>query len=266
MGATILGAVSRTNEAYVQQVARADLLEWGTAYSSAEFAGLPESNQLCAFTVANDDEVRRAYPEVEAHFAARGTKCLRWSAAPDRPSESMGQFLFEKGYQRRRALACGLADWPVLSARPEVKVLPARATRALYEQTFFNPAATCTSEHMALAAAAGLERLDDARYDASVALLDGKPVGRGALLHHGDIGRVIDLYVSVEHRRRGIGTAILLHLLSIARRTMARTICLEVDADDPPARRWVERAGFVADGETVQYWHPDTVAPEQTHG
>ena len=257
MAGTTIGAVLRSTHAHCLQLSQTEALEWGVAYTSTRFAGLPDANQLREFMVPDENDVPTACAAVDACFARRGLTCLRWAPAMEQPHKAVGRFLSQKGYQRRDRFACALAEWPDVTTRDDVRILPARAMRREYRRTFTAP----TGPHRDLRAEAGLERLDDAGYEASLAVLDGRPVGRCALLQTGDIGRVIDLYVLPEHRRRGVGTALLAHVLGVARRFMARMVCLAVGVDNSPALRCVERMGFVRDGTLVEFHHPDAVLP-----
>ena len=73
---------------------------------------------------------------------------------------------------------------------------------------------------------------------------------------------MVDLYVTPEHRRKGIGATMFATMVSLAKRAAVRTVCLVVESDNHPARRCVGRLGFVEDGILVEYNHPDVVLPE----
>ena len=257
MTGTTLGALLRATQAYCLQLSEAEALDWGVAFTSPRFARLPEANQLREFAVPQEADVPGAFAAVEAFYAARGLVCYRWTPAAGQPYEVVGQVLWEKGYRRRDLRAYALGSWPNRASRPDLRVLPARPLREQFAQTFLDSQAPGTPEDRALAAEAGLARLDHAGYTAYVALRHGHPVGRGALFQVGDIGRVSALYVLPAHRRQGVGSALLSQVLGVARQYMTRTICLELPADDEPALHCVERMGFVADGAFVEFHHPD---------
>lgn len=265
MGGTITSALLHSTQAHCRQLSTVEVLEWGEAHTSTRFAGLHEANQFREFRVPDEIDVPTAYEAVEAHFAERGLTCFRWSSTTDQPYEAMGRFLCEKGYRRRDVSAWVLAQWTEVRPADGVRILPARPMRQQYRQTFLDPAGPYPNDYQELSAEAGLERLDNAGYDAYVAIVDDRPVGRGALFQVGDIGRVIDLYVLSAYRRRGVGTALLAHVLTIAKRVMARTICLEIEADNLPTQRCVERMGFLRDPDApglVEFHHPNVILPE----
>lgn len=85
---------------------------------------------------------------------------------------------------------------------------------------------------------------------AVLGLLDGVPVGLGGgfrdlpgWLH------VVAMWTVPEHRGKGVGSAVLAHLVDRARQERLR-VHLDVAVANPSARRAYERSGFVATGET----------------
>ncbi len=259
---TTLGAVLRSHQAYCLQLSQAEALDWGMAYTSTRFAGLHEANQLREFAVPAEEDAPVAYAAVEAYFAERGLTCSRWTLAAGQPYETVGPLLWERGYRRREVLACALRGWPRVAVQDDLRILPARPMRQQYRRTFLEPDGPYSADYRELSAEAGLERLDSAGYEARIALLSGDPVGRGALFQVGDIGRICDLYVHPEHRRQGVATALLAHLLTIAKQYMTRTVCLEVEADNTPGLRCAQRMGFVPDGRSIEFHRPNVLLPE----
>ena len=77
-----------------------------------------------------------------------------------------------------------------------------------------------------------------------LAQIDGVPVGTGRLLPDGHIGRMAVLR---EFRGRGIGSAMLLHLIELARAAGVRLLILNAQTH---AMAFYRRFGFIADGET----------------
>lgn len=260
MVGTTVGAVLRSNQAYQLQLSRAESLACGVAYTCTRFPDLCEANQLCELMVRDEGDIPEAYAAVEDYFAERGLRCFRWAPAADQPYEALGQYLWERGYRRRDLLACALTRWPERPPGDDLRILPARPMRELYRQTFLDPGGPYASAHQEACAEAGLERLDEPSFEAHVGLVGGRPAGRCALFQVGDIGRVVDLYVLSGYRGRGVGACLLGHVLGIAQRFMARTVCLEVEADNAAARRCVQRMGFVEDGRLVEFDHPDAAA------
>lgn len=80
-----------------------------------------------------------------------------------------------------------------------------------------------------------------------LALLDGQPVGTGRLILEDDgTARIGRMAVLKPHRGRGVGGAILLHLMEIARERDVRVVRL---AGQLHAIPFYERHGFTAYGD-----------------
>lgn len=79
----------------------------------------------------------------------------------------------------------------------------------------------------------------------SVIEIDGAPVGRLRLVVAADRIEIAGIQVLPAYQRRGIGTAILRDVLGRAERDRVPVI-LEVETDNPDARRLYERLGFAA--------------------
>ena len=102
-------------------------------------------------------------------------------------------------------------------------------------------------------ASAQNERLDDSQLDMFVAVSQQKAVGRGGLYQVGDFGRVIDLCVEESERQDSIARTLLAHVLALAKRLTLRSVIVQIDRDDATRHRWFEQAGFVNDGEFVEF-------------
>ena len=85
------------------------------------------------------------------------------------------------------------------------------------------------------------------------AVADGGIVGFAALLSAGDTAEIEDLFVDPEWMRRGIGRALVLDLIAIARSRGARRV--EVTANEH-ALAFYERVGFAAGHETETRFGP----------
>ena len=93
---------------------------------------------------------------------------------------------------------------------------------------------------------------DDARH--WLALHDGEPVGTARMLRNGHIGRMAVLN---HARNRGVGSAILRHVLEDARRQQLREVYLHAQTHALP---FYAREGFVAEGAEF----PDAGIPHRT--
>ena len=101
----------------------------------------------------------------------------------------------------------------------------------------------------------------DADSVAELAEVDERVAGYAALL--APIGApdadVLTIAVDERHRGRGVGRALLTHLLDAAGRRGARRVFLEVRADNPVAQALYASEGFEAVGIRPRYYQPDDV-------
>ena len=93
-----------------------------------------------------------------------------------------------------------------------------------------------------------------------VAMIGDEIVGYAGLAAAGDQADVQTIAVRAEHRRRGIGRALLTELLDEAARRGAERVFLEVRADNPPAQTMYERFGFERIGVRRGYYDDGTDA------
>lgn len=84
-------------------------------------------------------------------------------------------------------------------------------------------------------------------------------VGYAGLGAYGDEAYVQTLAVAPAHQRSGVGTQLLVDLLTEARARGARSAGLEVRADNPGAQRLYARFGFDAVGIRRGYYQPSGV-------
>ncbi|WP_344863237.1 ribosomal protein S18-alanine N-acetyltransferase [Planomonospora alba] len=87
-----------------------------------------------------------------------------------------------------------------------------------------------------------------------VAVADGRIVGYAGLAAAGDQADVQTIAVAAGRRRAGIGGAMLSELLAEARRRGARSVFLEVRADNPDAQAVYDRFGFERIGLRRAYY------------
>jgi ribosomal-protein-alanine N-acetyltransferase len=92
-----------------------------------------------------------------------------------------------------------------------------------------------------------------------VAETDGQIVGYAGLSVYGDESYVQTLAVATAYQRRGIGTHLLVDLITRARSRGARLIGLEVRADNAGAQRLYARFGFEPVGLRRGYYQPSNV-------
>jgi GNAT superfamily N-acetyltransferase len=134
--------------------------------------------------------------------------------------------------------------------------------REAFRQTCLEESHLRPLEYREGSAEAAEQRLDDARIDMYVAMVEGEPAGKCALFQVGDIGRIVDLYVGRAHRRQRVGTALLHHVIALAKRLLARLVCLEVPTAASGTIAFLKTLGFVDCGRTIAYLRPGTFQPD----
>ena len=89
-----------------------------------------------------------------------------------------------------------------------------------------------------------LDRLDQPGGEWLVAWEGGVPVGHAHVDLRNDPPEVQNVYVSDDHRRRGIATKLTAAAEELVRQRGFRRIALDVDVDSVPARTLYEKLGY----------------------
>jgi GNAT superfamily N-acetyltransferase len=267
MDRTTVGSLLRSTQAYCSELCEKETLEYGIAYYNPRFASLPEANQFREVLIEDPSRIPEAFEQTETWFRQRKMICRRWAPAGGQGTDELKDFLMRRGFRPRRHLAMSLARWVDRETPKDVRILPARAMRDAYRETFTRFETPGSSALRELLAEASLERLDDPHLDMVVALWDKQPVGRCGLYQVGDIARVMSVCVLPMYAGRGIEEALLAHVLALAKRLTMRTVLTQIDETDRaglhpsdlPLQRsralelTLEEAGFVCDGEIVEF-------------
>jgi len=255
MQRSTVASLLRTTQAFCSQLCEKETLQYGIAYYSHHFAALPEANQFREVCVDDPARIEQAYREAEQAFARQDLFCYRWAPAADRTIDGLEGFLAGQGFRPRRFTALTLVRWVDLQADTRVRVVPARAARAAFRETFFlTLEATGSAAAHEMTAEAYGQRLDDPQMDMFVALVDQAPAGRCALFQVGDIGRIMDLSATQSVVDNAVRRTLLAHVLALAKRLLMRNICVQIDGGvDPAEQAWWEAAGFVPDGTIVEF-------------
>lgn len=242
-GEDIVAAVRRSEVSLAEEVSQWESLSYGVAYWSAVFPMSAEVNQLRDVWLADVDGAA-AYEQAEAWFAERGTVCGRWTPASGQPEEPVAQLLSDRGWRRVEMSAWGLSrwDWVESAARPEIRVLPARAMPKAFRGTFAGGDADIA-----------VERLNDSRVDVFVATRNGEPAGRIGYLQVGDVARLTEVYVVPQSRGAGVARAMVSHVLQLARRLLPKALVASIRAEDVEATAFLNRCGFSRRGETTHF-------------
>jgi len=250
---TTVGSLLRSTQAFCIQLCDKQTLDFGIAYHCARFGDLPEVNQYREVIATEPSDVSVAFDEAERCFGEAGLTCHRWAPADGRASDALAGFLVGHGFVQRAFTAMRLAAWTDLEPRDAVRILPARAMRSVFRDTYLHAGAPADPLRRERLADLYGERLDDPQFDMFVALIDKQPAGRCALYQVGDIARIMDLSVMPGMADRGVERTLLAHLLALAKRLAMRNVCTLIDANDAARIELARRAGFVEDGTIVEF-------------
>ncbi len=253
---TVLAAVSRSNQRYAELTADCTTLACGCAYTNRALPNLPECNFIG--DVLLSDEVDDPLALVGEFFTARGLNCHQWRPATIQPVEPLARLIEPHGYRRREHLVLA---FPPVALRPlelpdDLRVIAARAMRRAHAaliRAWASERGAAPDELLGRYA----RLLDEPQYDAFVALRRGEPAGTAAVFQVGPIGRICDLYVPPAWRRTGTGRLLVHYLLQTARRWSLDPVCVELTADNLPARGLLEQAGFEVAGTISTFVHED---------
>ncbi len=253
MERSTVGSLLRTSQAFCSQLCEKHTLDFGIAYFQPRFADLAELNQFREVVVEDDRRLPSAFEEAERWFANQNLFCYRWAPAGGNPGPGMIAFLKVRGFRLRSHAAMLLNHWETLGPYPEVRILPARAVRTAFHETFVAAGGSATSASVQAIAQAGAERLDDPQFDMFVAMVGGTPAGRCALYQVGDIARVIDLTVVPGFQSTPAADALVAHALAMAKRLQMRNVVIQIDDGDAAGISWWERLGFARDGTIIEF-------------
>ncbi len=260
MERSTVGSLLRTTQGYCQQICDKQTFDFGIAFYSERFPSLPEANQIREVMLDDPGLIAEAFEQTTAWFASRGLQCFRWSSAMDTHSEPLADFLSARGFKQRRLLALHLAEWQTTAPSPMVRILPARALRETFRETFFESPLPADAAMREMLADSFMERLDDPQLDMFVATMDGKPAGRCGLYQVGDIARILDLVVLPKFADRGVAESLLAHVLTMARRLTMPMIVAQAAEHDIARRELLRSAGFVEDGRMIEFEIPSAFA------
>jgi len=257
-----VSSLLRCIQAYCIQLCEKHTLDFGIAYYCERFPEVAELNQFREVIADETTDVRALFMQAQEWFEQNDLKCYRWAPALGVASPALAEFLVEHGFDRRVDVALRLTEWVELDASPGVRVLPARAMRAAYRESLEAVPPDTGSTWTAHIAEACEDRLDDPSFDMFVALVDKQPAGRCALYQVGDLAHVRDLAVLPAFADRGVERALLAHVLALAKRLVLGNVLAHVSADDRVRLAWFQHAGFVPDGEMVEFRRDPVVVPD----
>lgn len=253
--ADAIAALRRACQVYHEQITERVTLSCGIALLCPEYPTLHEGNHFREVILPPDGSLESAWREVQGCYAEHGLTCYEWVPAAGTPIEPVEAFLAGKGFTTRRNLCMVWRHDVEHPVSEGVRILPARAMRRACREVALNDARVAPDRRGMVADAAN-DRLDDPQYDRFVAMVDGRPGASGALHQVGDIGRIHDVIELAFCRDRGVGTALVSHLLALSRRLAMRITVAEVDEADADGRALYTACGFEPAGALARFIAP----------
>ena len=248
----------KTETLWVEHVAEAEQLEFGTAYSNPSLNEVHEANLIRDVSLPDGISPQRVFEEVEEYYRSKDTPCYYWSLNPSQPQEParpMVELLLSGGYQEivSDIMSLGRVAPPPATEVPGVKIIPARASFRHTRQLFEEDAADKTPQ----LAEANMLHLDDPHWDSLLAIKDGEPLAHMGVLAVGEIGRIESVYVAKAHRGKGLATLMMGRVLEICARSLFKHVLLGVLPGNASAIGLYERFGFRKIGQISNYLRPD---------
>lgn len=250
----VVAAVRASDRAYFEQVGGSETLDHAELRFCDEYPAAAALHFATEVLIERAADAPAAVREIEAFFAARG-RALGWLApAATQPVDVLETVLCPVGYARERHVAWQAPPDAGEFRSGDLRLLSARAMRRAATTVLHDRWHARRAGEQLLAAA--LDRLDDAQYAGLVALADDEPLGFGALHQVGEIGRIRDVFVRPQHRRRGVASAIIRHALADARRWSLRPVCAAAPGTNAAAGALLSRLGFEQAGELARFRAP----------
>jgi len=245
----------RTELHWTRHLGEEAQLDFGTAFTNPALDRVAAANGMFDASLPEGTAPRAAVEEAEAHFAEQGVRCRQWvlnPAAPEARTRPLADHLLESGHRAAPLDIMHLSGRPagVVREVAGLTIIPARASfrqvRALAEEAL----APWNDPQLVESA---LLHLDDPHWDALLALREGKPVAHAGVLAAGDVGRIDQVYVSPEFRRRGIGRTMMGRALEICARSLFKHVMLYVNPASSDAPALYAQLGFRKIGQLVTY-------------
>lgn len=259
----IIAAVRRSDRVLVEQLSEWEPLAFGVAHTSNRHPALASANQLREVWLV-DVSAEAAYERAEAYYAERGLTCRLWTPASGQAPEPVERLLLSRGWRcvDRAAMYLASMDAMTEAVPPAIRVLPARAMPKAFRRTFAAEGAAANADPVLAGAAAdaqaeaAIDRLNDSNHDAFVATVDGVAAGRISYLQAGDIARLDDITVLRAFRGRGVGGALVSHVLRLAKRLLPKTLVATAPADCPERIGFLRGWGFELGGVVRDFVRP----------
>jgi ribosomal protein S18 acetylase RimI-like enzyme len=263
-GDDLLRYFHRAQLHWTRHLGEESTLDFGVAFTNPTLNRVHDANRILEASVPLGATADEAVRQVQTFYASRGCTCYQWvpnpSAEPGRVAPLVDHLL-TLGHRRQASDVMHLKYLPrgAIAERPDLKIIPARASYR-HVQELATEASQRWNEPQLVDAT--LLHLDDAHWDALLALKDGRAVGMIGVLAVGEIGLVEDVYVAEAHRNQGIGKTLMSRAVEICARSLFKHVLLEVAPDNAAAIALYKKFGFRKVAEAVAYGKADAADAE----
>lgn len=229
-------------------------LNVGTAIVNPDLPNLPDANFVIQAALADGQPPADALREVDEYFASHHSCCGQWfmnHGSPEHQINPLIEHLLANGYVQRSMHILHLSGAPrQIIEVGGLTIIPARASRRHAQQLAQIAADEAGRPELAQAM---LLHLDDPNWDSLLALDGPDPVATAGVLSVGDIGRIDQLYVVPNHRRRGIGRTMLARTVEICARSVFQQVMSPAWPDQLPVIQLLAGIGFTTIGQIPIY-------------
>lgn len=229
-----------------------ETIDLGTAVCTPEFSRVFDANRVFHARIPTGMDAKAVWQSTHDHYARHGSRCWRIMPArlaPESETAPLIELMEGLGWREINFDILRLQKAPVLR-EPRYRVVSARAAMKQYE-TFAHLAAASVQPQLA---DVSLRRLDDPRYDALVALHDGKVVARAALMTSGEVGLIEQVRVLDEYQGKGLGRAVTEAAIELCIRSQFRYVVLTCEPGNTIAQSLYRSLGFEKIGVS-RAWH-----------
>jgi ribosomal protein S18 acetylase RimI-like enzyme len=242
----LLRLFHRTELHWAEHMGEAESLDVGTAIINPKLANVWDANQIREAALPDGMTADKAIDLVDAHYAARGSRCWRWTMNPSTPAERVEPLraaLQHRGWVSRAETIMQLGTIALRNVpQPAgVKVIPSRAS---FRHARLLAAEMSRRWNEAQLVDAFECHFDDPHWDALLALRDANAVGHVGVLAVGEVGRIESVFVTEGSRRQGIGRMLVNRAIEICARSLFKHVMLSVDPDNTPAIALYQSMGF----------------------
>lgn len=233
-------------------------IDMGTAICTPEFSRVFDANRVFHARVPTGTDVLALWRSTHDYYAANGSRCCRIMPArlaPESETTPLIQLMEAQGWREINVDILRLQKAPTLR-EPRYRIVSARAVMKQYE-VFAHLAAASVQPQLA---DVSIRRLDDPRYEALVALHEGRVVARAALMTSGEVGLIEQVRVLDEYQRKGFGRAVVEAAIELCIRSQFKYVMLTCESSNTVAQTLYASLGFIKIGLERAWQAPHAVS------